>query len=134
MLLVNDCGGIRLKLEWAHKALLGLTGLFVIFTLAFFIGRSSAHAVISTQTAPVELVYETAPLEQEPSIRLNLNEATADELEALPGIGPVLAERILQWREEYGPFVSAEQIMDIEGIGEKKYGEIQDLIYVEDAA
>ena len=52
---------------------------------------------------------------------------------APPGCGKtaVLAERIVQWRTENGPFVSAEQIMDVEGIGEGKYAEIKDQIYVE---
>ena len=62
---------------------------------------------------------------------MELNTAGLSELEALPGIGSVLAERIVAWREEYGAFVSAEQIMDVEGIGEGKYAEIKDLIYVE---
>ncbi|MBR4131800.1 MAG: helix-hairpin-helix domain-containing protein, partial [Oscillospiraceae bacterium] len=64
--------------------------------------------------------------------RVELNRATQAELEALPGIGPVLAERIVAWRSANGPFISAEQIMDVEGIGEKKYAELKDSIYVED--
>ena len=64
--------------------------------------------------------------------RVELNKASLAELEALPGIGPVLAERIVAWRSANGPFVSVEQLMDVEGIGEKKLAELRDSIYVED--
>ena len=52
---------------------------------------------------------------------LDLNEAGLAELEALPGIGPVLAERILDWRGQNGPFDAPEDVMDVPGIGPAKY-------------
>lgn len=52
---------------------------------------------------------------------LDLNEATARELEELPGIGPVLAERILDWRAENGPFSDPDELMDVSGIGPAIY-------------
>ena len=118
----------------AQKVLLAVTALFVTFTLAFFIGRSSVHAQITTERAPEELVRELPEPESAPEAapRLELNRATQAELEALPGIGAVLAERIVAWRSANGPFVSVEQIMDVEGIGEKKFAEIRDSIYVGD--
>ena len=118
----------------AQKILLAVTALFVTFTLAFFIGRSSVHAQITAERAPEQTVRalpEPEPASEE-TPRLDLNRASLAELEALPGIGPVLAERIVDWRSANGPFVSAEQIMDVEGIGEKKFDEIRDSIYVED--
>lgn len=51
--------------------------------------------------------------------RLNLNTATAAELEALPGIGPALAERIVAYRGEHGPFRDAKALTEVPGIGEK---------------
>ena len=118
----------------AQKLLLAVTALFVTFTLAFFIGRSSVHAQITTERAPEEMVRALPEPETPPEAvqRLDLNRAERWELEALPGIGPVLAERIVAWRSANGPFVSAEQIMDVEGIGEGKFAEIRDSIYVED--
>ena len=118
----------------AQKVLLAVTALFVTFTMAFFIGRSSVHARITTERAPDTLVRELPAPEPEPeeAPRLELNRATQAELETLPGIGQVLAERIIAWRSANGPFVSIEQIMDVEGIGEKKLDEIRDSIYVED--
>ena len=124
-----------MKAGAAQKVLLAVTALFVTFTLAFFIGRSSVHAQITTERAPETLARELPAAESAPAEeaqKLELNRATQAELEALPGIGPVLAERIVAWRSANGPFVSVEQIMDVEGIGEKKLDELRESIYVED--
>ncbi len=48
---------------------------------------------------------------------LNVNTATAAELEELPGIGPALAGRILAWREEHGPFSGPEDLLRVSGVG-----------------
>lgn len=65
------------------------------------------------------------------SPRLNLNTATQADLERLPEIGPVMAARILLYRQEHGPFENIEQIKDVEGIGDGIFAEIQDLISAE---
>ncbi|HHY37085.1 MAG TPA: hypothetical protein GX518_05280 [Firmicutes bacterium] len=61
--------------------------------------------------------------------KINLNRATRAELETLPGIGPALAERIITYREEHGPFRRPEEIKNVSGIGEKTYENIKDYIY-----
>ena len=58
------------------------------------------------------------PLEFSRAWPLNLNRATVEELVELPGIGPVLAERIVAFREEHGPFRSVEDLLQVPGIGE----------------
>ncbi len=62
--------------------------------------------------------------------RINLNTATFAQLDNLPGIGPVIAERILELREKSGPFKRIEDLMNIQGIGEKKFLKLKDLITV----
>jgi competence protein ComEA len=69
------------------------------------------------------LVAEGAAASSSPggSAQLDLNTATAQDLDALPGIGPVLADRIVSWRTEHGRFGSVDQLREVSGIGESKY-------------
>jgi len=61
---------------------------------------------------------------------ININTASQKELESLPGIGPALAERIIQYREKNGPFLSPEDIKNVSGIGEKRYEQLKDKITI----
>jgi competence protein ComEA len=61
---------------------------------------------------------------------VDLNAATAPDLDALPGIGPVLAQRIVEHRERNGPFRSVEQLDDVPGIGPATYAELAELVTV----
>ena len=61
---------------------------------------------------------------------VNLNTATAGDLDALPGVGPVLAERIVAWRDAHGPFATVEQLREVSGIGERKLASLRDLVTV----
>ena len=70
----------------------------------------------------------SAPTEEAP---LNLNTATQAELELLPGIGPVLAQAILDYRDSFGGFSAKEQLKEVSGIGEKRYAAVEALITVE---
>lgn len=61
---------------------------------------------------------------------INVNTASASELEALPGIGEVLAQRIVDFRTEHGPFTSVDQLLDVSGIGDSILGSIRELVTV----
>jgi len=61
---------------------------------------------------------------------LNLNAATLDQLETLPGIGRKVAERILEYRVKSGGFKKVEELMNVKGIGEKSFLKIKPLITV----
>ena len=63
----------------------------------------------------------------EPQV-VNINTATVQDFEALPGIGPVMAQRIVDYRNEHGPFKSVEELTKVKGIGESKLEELLDLI------
>lgn len=115
-----------------------VTALFVGFTLGLFVGRNSGSGTVTLavpaqmQTAPTAAATaasETVP-EETVSFPVNINTADADTLTALPGIGQVLAERILAYRQQNGSFRAVEEIMKVEGIGEKKAEAILDLITV----
>ena len=62
--------------------------------------------------------------------RINLNTATATELDSLPGIGPVMADRILKWRAEHNRFSKVDELQEIEGIGPKLFNRIKDAVRI----
>lgn len=61
---------------------------------------------------------------------VDLNAATPAQLDGLPGIGPVLAERIVAWRTDNGPFASIDQLREVPGIGEAKYSSLKSKVAV----
>jgi len=61
---------------------------------------------------------------------ININTATASQLVSLPGIGPKTAEKIIEYRNKNGKFKTKEEIMNVRGIGEKKYARIKDKIKI----
>jgi competence protein ComEA len=62
--------------------------------------------------------------------RVNINTASAEELDALPGIGPTTAENIVNYRVEHGPFQFIQDIQNVPGVGASTYDGIEDLIMV----
>ncbi len=71
------------------------------------------------------------PLGEISAEKINLNTATADMLDFLPGIGSKKADAIIEIRDKMGGFHSVEDILNVDGIGEKILAEIQNMIYVE---
>ena len=59
-----------------------------------------------------------------PGALVDLNTATGEELETLPGVGPVTAEKILDWRAAHGAFAAVDELLEVDGIGEKTLAEI----------
>jgi competence protein ComEA len=62
--------------------------------------------------------------------KINLNIATASEMELLPGIGPSLAQKIIDFRQENGPFETIEDLLDVSGIGPSKLEEIREHVVI----
>jgi competence protein ComEA len=112
------------KTEWI---LLGLTGMFLcgLLVLSFRDRMQLSEMGIATETivSQEEVLPDLSPL--------NLNEATLEELAQLPGIGEKLARRIVEHREVNGLFETAEQLMEVSGIGEGKLAALEGWIIVE---
>lgn len=65
-----------------------------------------------------------------PGAKVNLNTATAEQLDALPGVGPVTAKAILDWRTRNGRFAKVEDLLDVKGIGQATLDDLRDLVTV----
>lgn len=70
-------------------------------------------------------------IKNEQTSKININTATIEELDNLPGVGEATANKILNYREENGIFKSIEEVKNVNGIGEKKYIDIKDKICIE---
>lgn len=79
---------------------------------------------------PVEIQAVILPVTFVEAGPLDLNRASAEELEKLPGIGPVLARRIVEWREAHGPFQSLQDLLNVPGIGPKTLEKLVDKVTV----
>ena len=97
-----------------------LTGLFV--------GRITAGDRIQAEkpdaTAPEKTEQENTFPPEAPDTIININTADAETLAMLPGIGPSIAQRIVDHRKQYGPFYTVEELMDVNGIGQKLFDKI----------
>ena len=82
--------------------------------------RSNTDETSSTVRAPAVIAG-----------RININTASVEELEKLPGIGKALAARIVEHRENYGPFRKPEHLMVVPGISDRKFRSMRHLIVVE---
>ena len=71
------------------------------------------------------------PTTQPSTARININTASVEELDTLPGIGPAIAQRIIDYRTENGPFTTIEQIMDVKGIGPATFTKLEEAITVQ---
>jgi competence protein ComEA len=65
-----------------------------------------------------------------PGGRIDLNSASAAQLDTLPGIGPVTVARIVDWRTAHGRFARVDQLREIEGIGERRFAQLRELVTV----
>ncbi len=83
-----------------------------------------AALILMSSLAPI--YAQTAP----PKAKININTAPASELESLPRIGPKVAQRIVDFRTKNGNFKTLEELMKVQGIGEKIFAEIKDRITV----
>ena len=87
-----------------------------LLPLVVLVALLSTHAQGAVAQAP-----DRAPRPAATAVVVNLNTASASDFEALPGIGPKTAARIIEYRQKNGPFKKIEELMNVPGIGEKNF-------------
>ena len=80
--------------------------------------------------SPVSVVAAENPAANTVIEAIHLNQATAEELQALPGVGPALSERIVVYRTEHGPFKSLDQLTEVKGVGQAKLAKFREQLTV----
>jgi competence protein ComEA len=96
----------------------------------FAVALAICGALLSTSLAAQSPSTDAAQTQATSKPALNLNTATVEQLEALPGIGRKTAERILEYRTKSGGFKRIEELMNVKGIGEKSFLKLKPLIAV----
>jgi competence ComEA-like helix-hairpin-helix protein len=116
--------------------------VLLLVTAAFLVGVGISyckHAGLRRQAAPnpIAVVQDTSAGCPADSVGapppVDLNQATPRQLDGLPGIGPVLAGRIVEYRQRKGGFHSVRELRAVSGIGEKRYSALKDLVTVDSA-
>lgn len=124
-----------------------LCGAAAVFVLAFFLGRVSrgealmietqrraedgSAQVLREQTALTDFIARRTQSAEAASQALDLNRATCEQLQTLPGVGEKTAQAIVAYRTRYGRFVSVEQLLDVDGIGEGLLAQLRALVTVQ---
>ena len=108
--------------------LLLLCAFSLCIVVGIFIGRNLCGEYV--QLAQTDSNVEFSASEQVTDYKLDINTASKIQLMDLPGIGETIAQRIIDYRSDNGPFESVDELLCVEGIGEKKLLQIEEFIEV----
>lgn len=101
--------------------------VFVSILIGFFLGRNTGRSPIQISKLPESSGSGSTT---EPVQRININTADVDKLQEIPGIGAVLAQRIIDFRNENGPFQTVSELTRVDGIGLDRLNQIAEYITV----
>ena len=104
--------------------LICLTAAFLCVLTGIYIGRNDTHIIRVNNKQTI------AAVSSESKGKFDLNTVTASQLQQLPGIGEVIAQNIIDYRDLNGPYVTVEDLLNVEGIGKGRLETLCEYIYV----
>ena len=111
--------------------LLSVTLSFCIFMVGVLVGRQFNPTIITKYIFQTDSVADGTTKDNAPiDLKIDINTATAEELTQLPGIGPLIANKIVAYRTENGNFRAVEDLKKVNGIGDSRLADIMDYITV----
>ncbi len=115
------------------KILVGITCVFLCLLVGIFVGRNLTRSYIPVDQAISSQDVNTDGTTVNKDGRIDINTATMEQLQLLPGVGEVTAQRIIDYRTEHNGFTAIEDLMEIKGIGEKTFEKMKQYVKVEQA-
>ena len=116
------------KPQWI---LIGITAAFCCILIGVFIGRNLTQTYLPVNGAANSQIENTTETQQNNDGRININTATEQQLMLIHGIGEVTAQKIIKYRTENGDFKAIEDLLNVNGIGEKKLEQMKPYIKIE---
>ena len=112
--LLTDCAGL-----WRRLALAGVAAVAIVTSIG-----------VPALAAAAEGSSRAAEARSEAAAQVDINTASVEDLMAVPGIGQVIAQRIVEFREKNGPYKSVDDLLKVQGIGEKSLARIREHLSV----
>jgi competence protein ComEA len=94
------------------------------------VGENLENKEVISEEAGEGVINESVTEAEEKNIKVNINTANSEKLQTLPGVGPAMASKIIEYRNSKGKFKTIEDLKNVSGIGDNKFNKLKDYIVV----